>query len=227
MIYDAFIIQPRYLFPDLPGDYICRKDDIGKEMFIIQAGQVQVLGGLNRKKVLVTLGQGSVFGEIALLGVDGMNKRTADVVSKGFSNLFVLQKDDLELVLKDYPDAKQILNARARRLMKENETRYKREFQERQRLQENKFEGETRRKSLQNLQNVDVIFPLQSYFGTLHQNSKKKDPALLETVLKLLPHSATAPAYLRFGTIGKSLGYSREITSLHVINFTLANFTGL
>ena len=67
---------------------------------------------------MVTLGQGSVFGEIALLGVGGMNRRTADVVSRGFSNLFVLQKDDLETVLKDYADAKRILNARARKLMK-------------------------------------------------------------------------------------------------------------
>ena len=196
---------------DLPGDYICRKDDVGKEMFIIQAGQVQVLGGLNRRKVLVTLGQGSVFGEIALLGVGGMNKRTADVISKGFSNLFVLQKDDLELVLKDYPDAKQILSARARRLMKENEARHRREFQERQVLQETEFKNKRRRKSSpKDLQPVDVIFPLQSYFGTLHQNnpnSRKKDPALLETVLKILPNTTAASSYLRMGNITKSFRY--------------------
>ena len=176
-------------------------------MFIIQAGQVQVLGGLNKKKVLVTLGQGSVFGEIALLGVDGMNKRTADVVSKGFSNLFVLQKDDLELVLQDYPDAKQILSARARRLMKENEARSKREIQERQRVQENEFKATRKLVTDKNLQPVDVIFPLQSYFGTLHQNNqitKKKDPALLEAVLKILPNSTAASTYLRLGNIAKS-----------------------
>ena len=196
---------------DLPGDYICRKGDIGKEMFIIQAGQVQVLGGLNKRKVLVTLGQGSVFGEIALLGVCGMNKRTADVVSKGFANLFVLQKDDLELVLKDYPDAKQILSARARRLMKENDARYKREYQERQEIEENVFPPIKRgiQSSPKDLQPVDIIFPLQSYFGTLHQNTPSaidnKDPALLETVLKFLPTNSATSAYLRLGNIARSL----------------------
>ena len=68
-----------------------------KNLFPANAGQVQVLGGIDGRKVVVTLGQGSVFGEIALLGVGGMNRRTADVVSRGFTNLFVLQKDDLVL----------------------------------------------------------------------------------------------------------------------------------
>lgn len=41
--------------------------EIGREMYIIQAGQVQVLGGPDGKAVLVTLKAGSVFGEIRLV----------------------------------------------------------------------------------------------------------------------------------------------------------------
>ena len=110
----------------LPGDYICRKDDIGKEMYIVQSGYVTVMTpskSSSARIIMATLGEGSVFGEIALLGIAGMSRRTADVISKGFSNLFTLRKEDLEEALKHYPDAKRILNAKARRLMKENEER--------------------------------------------------------------------------------------------------------
>lgn len=109
----------------LPGDYICRQDDIGREMYIVQSGYVMVTspntsGCVHEKVIMATLGEGSVFGEIALLGIAGMSRRTADVVSKGFSNLFILRKDDLEEALKHFPDATRILNAKARRIMKEN-----------------------------------------------------------------------------------------------------------
>ena len=123
----------------------------------------QVLGGIDGRKVLVTLGQGSVFGEIALLGVGGMNRRTADVVSRGFSNLFVLQKDDLETVLKDYADAKRILNARARKLMKENEERTAKEKYEKK-VQD---DAERRRKNQENMSDVSSY---QSQFAV--RNSK-------------------------------------------------------
>ena len=130
-------------------------------MFIIQSGQAQVKGGPDGQTVFVTLGEGSVFGEIALLGVDGMNRRTADVVSVGFSNLFVLKKKDLEAVLLDYPDAKRLMNVRARKLMRENAAKLKREQEERE----------------------NVIF-------NAADSSKKRDPALLKAVLEMMPRGS-------------------------------------
>ncbi|XP_038665033.1 cyclic nucleotide-gated cation channel beta-3-like isoform X3 [Scyliorhinus canicula] len=92
------------------------KGDIGKEMYIIKAGQVQVLGGADDKKVLVTLKCGSVFGEISLLAGDGGNRRTANVIASGFTDLFILNKKTLNEILVNYPDFQKILKKKAEKL---------------------------------------------------------------------------------------------------------------
>uniref|UniRef100_A0A8C0E068 Cyclic nucleotide gated channel subunit beta 1 n=1 Tax=Balaenoptera musculus TaxID=9771 RepID=A0A8C0E068_BALMU len=104
----------------LPNDYVCKKGEIGREMYIIQAGQVQVLGGPDGKSVLVTLKAGSVFGEISLLAVGGGNRRTANVIAHGFTNLFILDKKDLNEILVHYPESEKLLRKKARRMLRNN-----------------------------------------------------------------------------------------------------------
>lgn len=53
----------------LSGDYVCKKGDVGKEMFIVTTGQVQVVGGPDDSIVFVTLGKGILFYIITIIGL--------------------------------------------------------------------------------------------------------------------------------------------------------------
>ncbi|XP_056138382.1 uncharacterized protein LOC130114538 [Lampris incognitus] len=101
----------------LPGDYVCKKGEVGREMYIIKAGEVQVVGGPDGKTVFVTLRAGSVFGEISLLTVGGGNRRTANVIAHGFTNLFILDKKDLNEILVYYPESQKLLRKKARKML--------------------------------------------------------------------------------------------------------------
>ncbi|XP_010079039.1 PREDICTED: cyclic nucleotide-gated olfactory channel [Pterocles gutturalis] len=105
-----------------PGDYICRKGDIGKEMYIIKEGKVAVVAddGTTQYALLTA---GGCFGEISILNIKGSkmgNRRTANIRSLGYSDLFCLSKEDLMEAVTEYPNAKKILEERGREiLMKE------------------------------------------------------------------------------------------------------------
>ncbi|PIO66621.1 cyclic nucleotide-binding domain protein, partial [Teladorsagia circumcincta] len=94
-----------------PLDYVCRKGDVGTEMYIVKAGSVEVVNE-DGTKVFVQLGVGTVFGELSILNIRGNkngNRRTANVRSVGYSDLYVLSKDDLWAALREYPEAKRSL----------------------------------------------------------------------------------------------------------------------
>ncbi|XP_064466686.1 cyclic nucleotide-gated cation channel beta-3-like [Ornithodoros turicata] len=132
MLRDLVLKLKSILF--LPGDYICRKGEIGTEMYIVNKGLINVMGGENNGVVLATLKEGSVFGEVSLLGLPGYNRRTADVLSVGFSNLFVLSKDDLNDVLRYYPDVEAMLRKKAKNQMKRNQASNERRIEENSKL---------------------------------------------------------------------------------------------
>ncbi|XP_023620061.1 cyclic nucleotide-gated cation channel beta-3 [Myotis lucifugus] len=97
----------------LPGDFVCRKGEIGKEMYIVKQGEVRVLGGADGAQVLVTLKAGTVFGEISLLAATG-SRRTASVVAHGFVHLLALDRKSLRETLVHYPDSEKLLVEKAR-----------------------------------------------------------------------------------------------------------------
>ena len=105
-----------------PGDYICRVGDVGKEMYIVKRGELSVLAE-DCKTVYGTLSDGSVFGELSILNISGVktgNRRTANVRSVGYSDLFALSKQDLWDVLEDYPDAKTLLVEKGKQILRKD-----------------------------------------------------------------------------------------------------------
>ncbi len=97
-----------------PGEYVCRKGDVGREMYIVNIGKLEVMAqedGLVLKEMI----HGEYFGEISVLNLGtgkSHRRRTAFVRSVGFSTLLCLSQSDLLDVLKDYPETMETLIAK-------------------------------------------------------------------------------------------------------------------
>lgn len=82
----------------LKGDIIIKKGEVADKLFLISKGEVAVYDG---NVLLNRLEEGAFFGEIALIrgGV-----RTATVVAEEYCDLYTLDKDSFQAVVKDYPE---------------------------------------------------------------------------------------------------------------------------
>lgn len=69
-LHDLVLKMKAYIFT--PGDSICRKGEVAREMFIIADGILEVISEIGR--VLTTMKAGDFFGEIGILNLDGLNK---------------------------------------------------------------------------------------------------------------------------------------------------------
>jgi voltage-gated potassium channel len=99
---------------DLPArTMIIRKGQVGDCMYFIAAGEVEV--DLPGKKV--RLGEGSFFGEMALLG---NNLRSANITTMRVSKLLVLDLVDFRMLMARHPDLAETIDAEAKRRALEN-----------------------------------------------------------------------------------------------------------
>ena len=60
---------------------MCRKGDVGREMYIIKRGKIDVVNE-DGTIVFVTLGEGVVFGELSIMNIPGSkmgNRRSANI----------------------------------------------------------------------------------------------------------------------------------------------------
>ncbi len=84
------------------GSVIVFEDDPGDALYLVAAGQVKVvlIGEDGREVILSVLGEGSFFGEMALLDDQ---PRSAHVIAMADSTLLLLRRDDFQARLRQSP----------------------------------------------------------------------------------------------------------------------------
>ena len=105
-----------------PLDFVCKKGDIGRDMYIVKEGELEVVSE-DLSKRFCTLKAGSYMGELSILDIPGRksgNRRTAHVRAIGYCDLFALSGEDLNSVMNDYPEAKALITERGQAILRKD-----------------------------------------------------------------------------------------------------------
>lgn len=89
-------LKPRVF---VPGERIFKAGEVGDSLYFIQNGNVAIISKDGKK--LATLGEGSFFGEMALLSD---NPRSATAQADEFCDIFTLHRESFERVTNSYPE---------------------------------------------------------------------------------------------------------------------------
>lgn len=93
----------------MPGDYIIRAGERGRDMYFISLGTVEVLAP-DGQTVYDTLSEGNFFGEIALFLE---HPRTASVRAVDYCDLYRLDNEMYQRIRTRYPDVARQIEQRA------------------------------------------------------------------------------------------------------------------
>jgi Ca2+-binding EF-hand superfamily protein len=104
-----------------PNEIIIRKGELGKDMFFISTGYVEVISEDTPPKVIASLREGDCFGEIAVLFDQ---RRSATVRACTFCDILALSKTDIAEVSTKFPnDLKLLKNEASKRRQSISTTR--------------------------------------------------------------------------------------------------------
>lgn len=88
-----------------PNDYLCRKNEKAKELFIVKKGKLRVIDD-DTGEEMGELTEGATFGELSIVYVKGNllgTRRCCSLQSVGFSDIYVLYRDDVSRLLQEFP----------------------------------------------------------------------------------------------------------------------------
>jgi glucose-6-phosphate 1-dehydrogenase len=102
----AMMLKPVAFAKD---EWIIRQGEMGREMYILARGEVEVLNAAGKR--LATLGEGNFFGELSLLH---SQPRNASIRALSPCDLFVLGQGDFNDVLKSSPEFAHAIHEAAR-----------------------------------------------------------------------------------------------------------------
>ena len=99
----SFIVERLKFKPFDSDEVICKIGDPGDKMYIVISGKVKVIVKTKdsaEETVIAELAGGDYFGEMALLTGD---PRSASVITTEPSEMFILNKDDFDLIVERFP----------------------------------------------------------------------------------------------------------------------------
>lgn len=105
-----------------PNDYICRRGELAREMYIVKRGQLNCVSD-DGKVILGILKEGAVFGQLAILNLSGKcggKKHTMAIRSVGYTDVYILRQEDVNDVLQEYPLARRNLTQKAIKMLRDD-----------------------------------------------------------------------------------------------------------
>lgn len=88
-----------------PGVFIARKGEIGKEIYFLSHGKVEILSE-DGKESYGILEDGDYFGDLSLILKE---RRTASVKALTYCEVFLLMKKDFDQIRNEYPEFREVL----------------------------------------------------------------------------------------------------------------------